>query len=75
MTYYKKDGYVVDAKETITYSSPMILKNKRKLLLKNTVETSMNDEYTHSMQSPLEGPKYFKKISTKSKKKKGRTSY
>jgi hypothetical protein len=38
MTYYKKDGYVVDAKETITYSSP--IKNfrttKRKLLLKNT---------------------------------------
>jgi hypothetical protein len=23
MTYYKKDGYVVDAKETITYSSPI----------------------------------------------------
>jgi hypothetical protein len=72
MIYYKKDGYVVDAKETITYSSPIkkIRKTKRKLLLKNTVETSMNDEYTHSMQSPLEGPKYFKKICTKSKKKK-----
>ena len=71
MTYYKKDGYVVDVKETITYSSPIkkIRKTKRKLLLKNTVETSMNDEYTHSMQSPLEGPKYLKKICTKSKKK------
>jgi hypothetical protein len=63
-------GFVsfLDAKETITYSSPIKKnrKTKRKLLLKNTVETSMNDEYTHSMQSPLEGPKYFKKICTKS---------
>ena len=70
MTYYKKDGYVVDAKETITYFSPIIFfrKTKRKLLLKNTVKTSMNDEYTHSTQSPLEGPKYIKKNCTKSKK-------
>jgi hypothetical protein len=70
MTYYKKDGYVVDAKETITYSSPIIFfrKTRRKLLLKNTVKTSKNDEYTHSTQSPLEGPKYIKsmnKIKTK----------
>jgi hypothetical protein len=72
MTYYKKDVYVVDAKETITYSSPIkkIRKTKRKLVLKNTVKTSMNDEYTHSMQSSLEGPKYLKKICTKSKKTK-----
>ena len=28
----------------------------------------MNDEYTHSTQSPLEGPKYIKKICTKSKR-------
>ena len=27
----------------------------------NTGQTSMNDEYTHSTQSPLEGPKYIKK--------------
>ena len=41
MTYYKKDGYVVDAKVTITYSSPITFfrKTKRKLLLKNTVKT------------------------------------
>ena len=67
MTYYKKDGYVVDAKETIAYSSPIMFfrKTKRKLLLKNTVKTSMNDEYTHSMQSPLEGPKYIKKTHKK----------
>jgi hypothetical protein len=46
MTYYKKDGYVVDAKETIIYYSPIHLfrKTKRKLLLKDTVQTSMNDE-------------------------------
>ena len=72
MTYYKKDGYVVDARETITYSSPINLfrKTKRKLLLKNTVKTSMNDEYTHSTQSPLEGPKYIKKNIHKIKTKK-----
>ena len=64
---------MVDAKETITYSSPMIFfrNTKRKLILKNTVKTSMNDEYTHSTQSPLEGPKYIKKkICTKSTNKK-----
>ena len=67
---------MVDAKETITYSSPIFFfrKTKRKLLLRNTVKTSMKDEYTHSTQSPLEGPKYIKKICTKSKQKNGRTS-
>ena len=30
----------------------------------------MNDEYSHSTQSPLEGPKYIKKTCTKSKKNK-----
>jgi hypothetical protein len=71
MTYYKKDEYVVDAKETITYSSPTNLfrKTKRKLLLKNTVTTSMNDEYTHSTQSPLGGPKYMKKYVQNQNKK------
>ena len=63
---------MVDAKETITYSSPIIFfrKTKRKLLLKNTVNTSMNDEYTHSTQSPLEGPKYIKQNMYKIKTKK-----
>jgi hypothetical protein len=77
MTYYTKYEYVVDAKETIAYSSPIkqFRKTKRKLLLKNTVKTSTNDEYTHSTQSPLESPKYIKKICTKSKQKNGRTSY
>ena len=72
MTYYKKDGYVVDAKETITYSSPIIFfrKTKRKLLLKNTVKTSTNDEYTHSTQSPLESHKYIKQNMYKIKTKK-----
>ena len=62
MTYYKKDGYVVDAKETITYSSPInnFQKDQKKITI-NTVQTSMNDEYAHSTQSPLEGPKYIKK--------------
>ena len=62
---------MVDAKETITYSSPIsyFRKTKRKLLLKNTVKTLMNDEYTHSTQSPLEGPKYIKKKCTNSKQK------
>ena len=71
MTYYKKDRYVVDAKETITYSSPIIFfrKTKRKLLLKNTVKTSMNNEYTNSTQSPLEGPKYIKKYVQNQNKK------
>jgi hypothetical protein len=55
---------VVDAKETITYSSPIIFfrKTKRKLLLKTL--------YTHSTQSPLEGPKYIKKDMHKIKAKK-----
>ena len=44
-------------------------KTKRKLLLKNTVKTSMNDEYTHSTQSPLEGPKYIKKYVQNQNKK------
>ena len=35
----------------------------------------MNDEYTHSTQSPLEGPKYIKKNMYKIKAKNGRTSY
>jgi hypothetical protein len=72
MTYYKKDGYVVDAKETITYSSPIMFfrKTKRKLLLKNTGNTSMNDEYTHSTQSPLEAPNIYKKNMYKIKTKK-----
>jgi hypothetical protein len=63
---------MVDAKETITYSSPIkkFRKTKRKLLLKNTVKLSMNDEYTHSTQSPLEGPKYIKKYVQNKKKKK-----
>jgi hypothetical protein len=63
---------VVDAKETITYSSPIFFfrKTKRKLLLRNTVKTSMKDEYTHSTQSPLEGPKYIKKNMYKIKTKK-----
>ena len=67
---------MVDAKETITYSSPIYFfrKTKKKLLLKNTVKASMNDEYTHSTQSPLEGPKYITKIYTKSKQKNDRTS-
>jgi hypothetical protein len=71
MTYYKKDGYVVDAKETITYSSPIFffIETKRKLLLKNTVKTSKNDEYTHSTQSPLEGPKYIKEYEQNQNKK------
>ena len=75
MTYYRKDGYVVDAKETITYSSPIkqFRKTKIKLLLKNTVKTSTNDEYTHSTQSPLEGPKYLKKNMHKIKKQKTKT--
>ena len=62
---------MVDAKETITYSSPIFFfrKTKRKLLLKNTVKTSMNDEYTHSTQSPLEGPKYIKKYVQNQNKK------
>ena len=72
MTYYTKYGYVVDAKETIAYSSPIkqFRKTKRKLLLKNTVKTSTNDEYTHSTQSPLESPKYIKKNMYKIKTKK-----
>ena len=67
---------MVDAKETITYSSPIIFfrKTKRKLLLKNTVITSVNDEYTHSTQSPVEGPKYIKKICTNSKQKDNKTN-
>jgi hypothetical protein len=32
----------------------------------------MNDEYTHSTQSPLEGPKYIKKYV---QNQNGRTSY
>ena len=62
---------MVDAKETITYSSPIkkFRKTKRKLLLKNTVKLSMNDEYTHSTQSPLEGPKYIKKYVQNQNKK------
>ena len=68
---------MVDAKETITYSSPIIFfrKTKRTLLLENTVKTSMNDEYTHSPQTPLEGPKYIKKYLQNQNKKNGRTSY
>ena len=64
---------MVDAKETITYSSPIFFfrKTKRKLPLKNTVKISVNDEYTHSTQSPLEGPKYIKKyVQNKTKLKK-----
>jgi hypothetical protein len=63
---------VVDAKETITYSSPIFFfrKTKRKLLLRNTVKTSMKDEYTHSTQSPLEGPKYIKKKCVQNQNKK-----
>jgi hypothetical protein len=36
MTYYKKDRYVVDAKETITYSSPIIFfkKDQKKITIK-----------------------------------------
>jgi hypothetical protein len=36
MTYYKKDGYVVDAKETITYSSPInfFQKDQKKITIK-----------------------------------------
>ena len=30
----------------------------------------MNDEYTHSMQSPLEGPKYIKKRYVQNQNKK-----
>ena len=63
---------MVDAKETINYSSPIFFfrKTKRKLPLKNTVKISVNDEYTHSTQSPLEGPKYIKKNMYKIKTKK-----
>jgi hypothetical protein len=63
---------VVDAKETITYSSPIFFfrKTKRKLPLKNTVKISVNDEYTHSTQSPLEGHKHIKKNMYKFKTKK-----
>ena len=62
---------MVNAKETITYSSPIFFfrKTKRKLLFKNTVKTSMNVEYTHSTQSPLEGPKYKKKYVQNQNKK------
>ena len=41
---------------------------KRKLLLKSTLKTSMNDDYTQSTQSLLEGPKYIKKYVQISKK-------
>jgi hypothetical protein len=30
MTYYKKDGYVVDAKEIISYSSPIFFLERPK---------------------------------------------
>jgi hypothetical protein len=46
----------------------MINLDNRKFLLKNTGKPSMNDEYTHSTQSPLEGPKYIKNICTKKKR-------
>jgi DNA modification methylase len=68
MTYYRKDGYVVDAKETITYTS-RINKNLERPKEKNTIKTSMNDEYAHSTQSPLEGPKYIKKYVQNQNKK------
>ena len=34
----------------------------------------MNDEYTHSTQSPLEGPKYIKKKYVQNQKKQQKTN-
>jgi hypothetical protein len=47
----------------------------RLFIFKNTVKTSMNDEYTHSTLSPLEGPNYIKKNMHKIKKNKKTTKH
>ena len=72
MTYYKKYGYVVDAKETIAYSSPIkqFRKTKRKLLLKNTVKSSTNDEYTQFYAVTSRKPQIYKKKYVQNQNKK-----
>jgi hypothetical protein len=70
---HSEGGYISAHVTDVTSSHIMCLsqcfrKTKRKLLLKNTLKTSMNDEHTHSTQSPLEGPKYIKNICTKKKR-------
>ena len=72
MTYYKKDGYVVDAKETITYSSPIIFfqKDQKKITIKEHCK-NFNEWWVYSFYAVTSRrPQIYKKEYVQNQNKK-----